>query len=384
MTRRDARCVMDWSCLRGRSNTRDQPPLASTSTRTSATAKIKSRCQVCCQYPQTCIWCHSRRFWPSPTRSNLCPRDQSCTEGSGEGSFGDRGKRQRWKRWHGCRRAQEAETRSICAASRPLLTGVMLKHLLRNEQDTRTSCGVVLDTYIVSSQLDAVNVAKAQTQAYNDCAKEGSWSRTGTTVHLGVGGADPRTHHGRDKARRGIVAALGSHGRAEQTVDRGGVQGQALSNRQDQPVQCKATLAVETLCLHFWKRHWKRCREKESKDRDLERRWHESSEARRLCANVEISGGEGGGPELGDMESDDGEPCNPAASADVARKSLVQCFFLPRKLDGGGVQSCSAFFQPRNAARRAEAERVQNDTSSPKSFFFAGVTCAGLGPSSFQ
>ena len=67
-------------------------------------------------------------------------------------------------------------------------------------------------------------------------ATEGPWSRFGTTVHLGVGGFDPRTHHGRNKAGRGTGAALGSHATVEQAVDRGKVRdGQTLSNRQDFP-----------------------------------------------------------------------------------------------------------------------------------------------------
>ena len=34
-----------------------------------------------------------------------------------EGSLGDRGKRQRWKRWHGCRRAQEADALGFLCGS---------------------------------------------------------------------------------------------------------------------------------------------------------------------------------------------------------------------------------------------------------------------------
>ena len=49
---------------------------------------------------------------------------------------------------------KKQKPKSFCAAS-TALTGVMLKQLLRNEQDTRTLCGVVFDTYIVSSQLHA-------------------------------------------------------------------------------------------------------------------------------------------------------------------------------------------------------------------------------------
>ena len=80
---------------------------------------------------------------------------------------------------------------ALDAVASTVLTGVMLKQQLRNEQDTRTLCGVVLDTYIVPSQLNAVVAAKAQTQAYNRLGA----TRVGTTVHLGVGGSGPRTHH---------------------------------------------------------------------------------------------------------------------------------------------------------------------------------------------
>ena len=54
---------------------------------------------------------------------------------------------------------------------------------------------------------------------------------------------------------------------------------------------------------------------------------------RRLCArdsagNVDFSGGgKGGGPEIGELENDHGEPGDPAASADVARQAWVECFF---------------------------------------------------------
>ena len=63
------------------------------------------------------------------------------TEGCGE-SRGERGSRQQWKQWRGCRRAQGGEGSTA-------LPGVMLKQLLRNEQDTRALCGVVYDTYTV-------------------------------------------------------------------------------------------------------------------------------------------------------------------------------------------------------------------------------------------
>ena len=65
---------------------------------------------------------------------------------------------------------KKQKPKSFCAAS-TALRGVMLKQLLRNKQDTRTLCGVVFDTYIVSSQLHAVVAAKAQTHAHNDAVQ---------------------------------------------------------------------------------------------------------------------------------------------------------------------------------------------------------------------
>ena len=101
---------------------------------------------------------------------------------------------------------------------------VMLKQLLRNEQDTR-----MFDTYIVSSQLNAVVAAKAQTQAYNDAVQQrgrghGSW----TTVHLGVGGSGPRTHHGRNDAGEECRSRITR--RVEQAVDRGEVRGSSAGS----------------------------------------------------------------------------------------------------------------------------------------------------------
>ena len=60
----------------------------------------------------------------------------SHTEECGEGSSGGRGKRQRWKRGGtGAEGRKKQKLNSFCAAS-TALTGVMLKQLLRNEQDT--------------------------------------------------------------------------------------------------------------------------------------------------------------------------------------------------------------------------------------------------------
>ena len=156
----------------------------------------------------------------------------SHTEECGEGSSGGRGKRQRWKRWNGCRRAQGAEAQE-------LLRGIHSSHgsdaqrLLRNEQDTRFLCGVVFDTYIVSSQLNAAVAAEAQTQACNDAAQQKG--RGHGLGPVGVGGSGPRTHHGRNDAGKGTGAALGSHGRVEQAVDGEVRDGQTRSNRQDFP-----------------------------------------------------------------------------------------------------------------------------------------------------
>ena len=66
---------------------------------------------------------------------------------------------------------KKRKPRSFCAALTGL-TGVMLKQLLRNAQDTRALCGVVYDTYIVSSQWSAVISAKAQTLAYNEAVQQ--------------------------------------------------------------------------------------------------------------------------------------------------------------------------------------------------------------------
>ena len=83
---------------------------------------------------------------------------------------------------------------------------------------------------------------------------EGPWSRSGTTVHLGVGGSGPKTHHGRNEAGRGTGAALGSHGRVAQAVDRGEVRdGQTLPSRQHFPATAvqghsRRGVAASALC----------------------------------------------------------------------------------------------------------------------------------------
>ena len=66
---------------------------------------------------------------------------------------------------------KKRKPRSFCAALTGL-TGVMLKQLLRNAQDTRALCGVVYDTYIVSSQWSAVISPKAQTLVYNEAVQQ--------------------------------------------------------------------------------------------------------------------------------------------------------------------------------------------------------------------
>ena len=43
----------------------------------------------------------------------------------------------------------------------------------------------------------------------------------------------------------------------------------------------------------------------------------------------------GFGPEIGEMENDDGESGDPAASADVARQARVECFFIRRTVTCG-------------------------------------------------
>ena len=60
----------------------------------------------------------------------------------------------------GAERRKKQKPKSFCAAP-TALTGVMLKQLLRNVQDTRTLCGAAFDTSIVSSQLNAVVAPKA-------------------------------------------------------------------------------------------------------------------------------------------------------------------------------------------------------------------------------
>ena len=134
---------------------------------------------------------------------------------------------------------------SFCAAS-PGLTGVTVEHLMRNEQDTRTSCGVVFDIFIVPSQLKAVAAAKAHTQAYNDAVQQKGCGH-------GLGPPFTRTHHKRNEAGRGTGAALGAHGKVEQAVDRGEVL----------RVRHAVEQAMQTL-------------QEASKNRDLELRWHEN------------------------------------------------------------------------------------------------------------
>ena len=71
--------------------------------------------------------------------------------------------------------------------------------------------------------------------------------------------------------------------------------------------------------------------------------------------------GEGRGPEIGDMDSDDGVSGDPAASADVARQARVKCFV-----------------QPSNAARRVETVWMSfwPFLLRKRFFFCVGFTCA--------
>ena len=131
---------------------------------------------------------------------------------------------------------KKRKPRSFCAALTGL-TGVMLKQLLRNAQDTRALSGVVYDTYIVSSQWSAVISPKAQTLAYNESsATERSRPWAVTSAYLGLGRSVSRARRGRDAVGRVADTAVGSLGRTEHKVDRGQVQdGQALSSRHNCP-----------------------------------------------------------------------------------------------------------------------------------------------------
>ena len=84
-------------------------------------------------------------------------------------------------------------------------------------------------------------------------ATEGPWSRFGTTVHLGVGGFDPRTHHGRNEVGRGTGAALGSHDQLNKLSieERYGMVKHCRIDKTFLPQQCRVTLAVETLHLRY-------------------------------------------------------------------------------------------------------------------------------------
>ena len=77
---------------------------------------------------------------------------------------------------------------------------VMLKQLLRNDQDTRTLCGVVFDTLRLKPAERSGGGKGTNAGLQRRSATEGPWSRSWTTVHLGVGWSGPRTHHRRNEA----------------------------------------------------------------------------------------------------------------------------------------------------------------------------------------
>ena len=93
-------------------------------------------------------------------------------------------------------------------------------------------------------------------------ATKGPWSRSGTTVHLGVGRSGPRIHHGRDEAGRGTGAVLESHGRVEQAVDRRQVQGDQStveSTRHINHCSAGSLSPRRCICVARERRHRKRC-----------------------------------------------------------------------------------------------------------------------------
>ena len=126
----------------------------------------------------------------------------------------------------------------------------MPKRLLRNEQDTRTLCGVVFDTDIVSSQLNAV--VAAQSEAH-DCAVQQKgrghglgqpfiWAWAGLIQGLITEG----TKLG------GVLAPLSDHMEQLNKLsieERCGMVKHCRIDKTFQPQQCKVTLAVETLHL---------------------------------------------------------------------------------------------------------------------------------------
>ena len=83
--------------------------------------------------------------------------------------------------WESDARTQNAAALDGDSGPMTALTGVMLKQQLRREQDTRALPGVVYDTYLMPSQLQAVVAPKAQTQAY---IESGSAEETETSAEL--------------------------------------------------------------------------------------------------------------------------------------------------------------------------------------------------------
>ena len=138
----------------------------STASFLSATAKIKSRCQACCSIRRR----EQRAKMGGSGNLRLegtCAQEtkKSRTEGNCEGGLGDRGKRQRWKRWHECGGRKKQKPKSSCVAS-TALTGRCTNSCCETSKTPEPCSGVVFDIYIVSSQPGAVMVAKAQTQAH--------------------------------------------------------------------------------------------------------------------------------------------------------------------------------------------------------------------------
>ena len=148
----------------------------------------------------------------------------------------------------GAERRKKQKPKSFFAASRAL-TGVMLKQLLRNEQDTRTLCGVVFDTCSQSVERSG----RGKGPGPQRCgATQGSRARTGTPVHMGVGMTGLGAHHGRDEAGRVSGAARAEHMEEltrlsiEENCE---VIKHCRIDKTYRPLRCRFTLAVEALHL---------------------------------------------------------------------------------------------------------------------------------------
>ena len=113
----------------------------------------------------------------------------------------------------------------FCAATTPL-TGVVLKQMLRNEQDTKALCSVMYNNSHRAKPVER-NVRKSSVQ------QEGRVHGLGAPFIWAWAGLIQGSSR---KGRRDAGTAFGSLGRAEQIVDRGQVHdGQALSSRQNLP-----------------------------------------------------------------------------------------------------------------------------------------------------